>query len=254
MRSMIPSGALPPANAGHATRAVAVPGVVAVPVARVPRAVWFALGGLGLLSAGLAGALVMQAAQPGPAAQAAPAAVLAQSQQQPTAVAGARAEQAPTASRLAAPAGAATPADGAGQPGGAAPLAVAQAAPARVAPCATCGTIEAVRPVQVQGEGSGLGAVAGGVAGAVVGNQFGGGNGKTALTVLGAVGGGFAGHEVEKRVRATTAYDVTVRMDDGSRRTLRRSDAPAVGARVTVQGNSLRLGTDQAARVQRAGA
>ena len=34
-----------------------------------------------------------------------------------------------------------------------------------------------------------IGTIAGGVAGGVVGNQFGGGNGKTALTVLGAVGG-----------------------------------------------------------------
>ena len=38
-----------------------------------------------------------------------------------------------------------------------------------------------------------IGTIAGGVAGGVVGNQFGGGNGKTALTVLGAVGGALAG-------------------------------------------------------------
>jgi outer membrane lipoprotein SlyB len=76
------------------------------------------------------------------------------------------------------------------------------------------------------------------VLGAVVGNQVGGGNGKTAMTVLGAVGGGFAGHEVEKRVRSTTAYDVRVRMEDGSRRTVQREQAPAVGTRVVLDGDA----------------
>ena len=61
----------------------------------------------------------------------------------------------------------------------------------------------------------------GGVLGGVVGHQAGGGSGKTALTVLGAIGGGLAGHEVEKRVRSETVYDVHVRMEDGSTRTFR---------------------------------
>jgi len=59
--------------------------------------------------------------------------------------------------------------------------------------------------------------------------------------VLGAVGGGVAGNEVEKRARATTSYQVTVRMDDGSLRTLAQSTAPAVGQKVTVEGSTLRL-------------
>ncbi len=241
MRSLIPSGPLPPAGS---SRSVAVPGVVALPVARVPRAVWAALGGLSLLCAGLAGALVVHAT----GERAAPA-LVAQSLQQPTAVASAHADRPVPAQPVQA-----VRASAAGGPT-AAVLAQAPApAPARAPACAGCGTVEAVKAVQVQGEGSGLGAVAGGVAGAVVGHQFGGGTGKTALTVLGAVGGGVAGHEVEKRVRASTAYDVTVRLDDGSRRTLRRNEALAVGSRVTVQGNSLRPGTAQAPHGQRAGA
>ena len=48
----------------------------------------------------------------------------------------------------------------------------------------------------------------------------------------GAVGGGFAGHEIEKQARATTVYKVTVRMDDGSTRTVTQHTAPAVGARI----------------------
>ena len=106
--------------------------------------------------------------------------------------------------------------------------------------CATCGMIESVRPVQQKGQGTGLGAVAGGVLGGVVGNSMGGGSGKTALTVLGAIGGGVAGNEVEKHARGTTAYEVHVRMDDGSLRTFTRQSAPAAGARVTVEGHTFR--------------
>ena len=52
--------------------------------------------------------------------------------------------------------------------------------------------VESVRQVQAPVRDNSdhlIGTIAGGVAGGVVGNQFGGGNGKTALTVLGAVGG-----------------------------------------------------------------
>jgi outer membrane lipoprotein SlyB len=106
--------------------------------------------------------------------------------------------------------------------------------------CATCGTIEGVRAVEQKGKGTGVGAVAGGVAGAAVGNQFGHGNGKAAMTILGAIGGGLAGNEVEKRVRSETVYEVRVRMDDGSMRTFTQKTAPTPGARVTVDGNTFR--------------
>jgi outer membrane lipoprotein SlyB len=115
--------------------------------------------------------------------------------------------------------------------------------PARaVAVCQTCGVIDSVNAVTRKGEGTGLGAVAGGVLGGVLGHQVGGGNGRTVMSVLGAVGGGLAGHEVEKRARAETIYEVTVRMDDGSTRTFTRRAAPAVGTKVTVEGNDYRVG------------
>ena len=79
------------------------------------------------------------------------------------------------------------------------PTQVAEAKPA----CADCGVIEGVREVEVKGKGTGLGAVAGGVAGALVGHELGGGNAKTLMGVVGAVGGAVAGNEVEKRARAT---------------------------------------------------
>lgn len=117
--------------------------------------------------------------------------------------------------------------------------AVARAtAPAR-APCATCGTVESVTAVEVEGTGSGAGVIAGGVLGAVVGNQVGGGDGKTLATILGAVGGGMAGNAVEKKMKKLTQYDVTVRMEDASRRTLRQTTPPALGSAVVVNGDSL---------------
>lgn len=106
--------------------------------------------------------------------------------------------------------------------------------------CTHCGVVESVTPVTRKGQGTGLGAVAGGVLGAVVGHQMGGGDGKKAMTVIGAVGGGVAGNEVEKRARANTVYRVRVRMDDNTERTIEQAQPPHVGARVEVQGNTLR--------------
>jgi outer membrane lipoprotein SlyB len=106
--------------------------------------------------------------------------------------------------------------------------------------CATCGVVEGVREVEVKGQGTGLGAIGGAVVGGALGNQAGKGNGRKAMTVLGAVGGGLAGHEIEKRARSEKHYEVRVRMEDGSLRTLTQKTAPAPGARVTVEGNTLR--------------
>jgi outer membrane lipoprotein SlyB len=120
-------------------------------------------------------------------------------------------------------------------------IAAAEQGPTKVASvCAHCGVVESVVAVNRKGEGTGLGAVAGGVLGAVVGHQMGNGNGKKAMTVIGAVGGGVAGNEVEKRARADTVYRVRVRMDDNTERTVEQAQAPHVGARVEVQGNTLK--------------
>lgn len=105
--------------------------------------------------------------------------------------------------------------------------------------CTNCGTVESVTPVERDGEGSGVGVVAGGVLGAVVGNQVGGGSGKTLATVLGAVGGGMAGNAVEKKMKKVTHYRVTVRMDDGTTRTVDQATSASVGSQVTVNGNTL---------------
>jgi len=121
----------------------------------------------------------------------------------------------------------------------AAPAPVMAAAPAV---CAVCGSVESVTPVERSAKpaGPGVGAVAGGVLGAVLGNQVGHGGGRTAATILGAVGGGFAGNAIEGQIRKETVYQVGVRMEDGSHRTLEVARAPAVGSRVTVDGAVLR--------------
>ena len=114
--------------------------------------------------------------------------------------------------------------------------------PSAAAPaCASCGTVSAIREVEKQGEGTGLGAIGGAVVGGVIGNQFGGGSGKKILTVAGAAGGAYAGHQVEKNARSTKVWNVTVRMDDGTDRTLALGSAPAlaVGDRVRMDGNNI---------------
>jgi outer membrane lipoprotein SlyB len=107
--------------------------------------------------------------------------------------------------------------------------------------CTSCGRVESVHSIQQPAQPSGLGIAAGAVLGGVLGNQIGDGNGRTLATVAGAVGGGYAGNEVEKRTRATTSYQVRVRMDDGSIRTFPYAAQPgwSAGERVRVVNGSL---------------
>lgn len=234
-------------------------------LAAVPRAVWVVLGTLAVATAGLAGALVMRSidSQPTPpavASQAAPTQVAAAQAAQPPVqqVAPAQLQAAP---QHEAPAAKPAPVKQAAKPAPArqatgsshAPVEQVSQAPApsrnvtpvettRVAICNTCGTVQSVQEVKEKGQGTGIGAIGGAVVGGLLGNQVGGGNGKKLMTVVGAVGGGLAGHEAEKHVRATTAYDVQVRMEDGSVRTFRRTEPLNPGTRVFVEGNNLRVG------------
>ena len=113
------------------------------------------------------------------------------------------------------------------------------AAPRQV--CNDCGVIDNLREVEVKGKATPLGMIAGGVAGALLGNQFGRGTGKTVMTVAGAAGGAFAGNVVEKKVRAEKKLEITVRMEDGSMRTLTQTTASAwrVGDHVRVVNNQV---------------
>lgn len=124
------------------------------------------------------------------------------------------------------------------------PAPVSRAEPASPPPppvCYDCGTISNIATVKQQGSGSGAGAVAGGVAGGVVGHQFGGGRGKDAATALGAIAGAVAGHMIEKNVRSTTTYDITVSMEAGGTRVINvpELNGLAVGEAVRINGNTI---------------
>lgn len=107
------------------------------------------------------------------------------------------------------------------------------------AACRECGVVESVTEVKVQGQTNGVGALAGGATGALVGNRIAGGNNRTLGGVVGAVGGGLIGNAIEKHHRQSIVYDVNVRMEDGSLRTVRESTAPAIGEKVRVESDGL---------------
>lgn len=89
----------------------------------------------------------------------------------------------------------------------------------------------------IGGSGIGAGTIAGAVVGGIIGNQVGAGQGKTAATVIGAAGGAYAGHELEKRnQQQSDAYKFTIRMNDGHYQTVTQStnDDIRVGDRVRV--------------------
>ena len=93
--------------------------------------------------------------------------------------------------------------------------------------CAECGVVQSVHEIKVKGDASGVGVVGGAVVGGVLGNQVGRGDGKKIATVIGAVGGAVAGNEIEKQVKSTKSYEITVRFEDGSSRVITEPEATA---------------------------
>ena len=77
------------------------------------------------------------------------------------------------------------------------------------------GTIDSIQVTRASGT-TGGGAVMGGVLGALVGNQVGSGGGRTAATVAGAAGGAYVGNQMEANRQGRDAYQINVRLDDGS--------------------------------------
>ena len=110
------------------------------------------------------------------------------------------------------------------------------------ATCSNCGVVESTREITTAAQGSGVGAVGGAVVGGVLGHQVGGGRGRDVATVLGALGGAFAGNHIEGQVKASHSYEIVVRLDDGSIRTLHQSEQPGwqAGDRVKVVNGAVR--------------
>ncbi|MDP9899551.1 glycine zipper 2TM domain-containing protein [Variovorax ginsengisoli] len=215
--------------------------------ARAPKALWATVGVLAVAVAALGGTMLYQHAS-APAGTAMPLAASQPLQGPDDFKAGevppALASQGPGGQAVAqAPAPANTARTPIQAPANALPAAPAVAtapAPAPRAVCAVCGRVESVHAVQTAAPATGVGAVAGGVLGGVLGNQIGHGGGRAAATVIGAVGGGYLGNTVEQRTRTKTTYQVHVRMDNGTLRTVTTATAPPIGKSVTLEGGVLR--------------
>ena len=115
-------------------------------------------------------------------------------------------------------------------------------------PCRNCGVVESVVTVRRQGQTKGIGGTKvtpgmaiGGVAGGLLGNQLGHGNGRAATTVIGAAGGAYAGHAIEKNRNQYIAYVMHIRMNDGSMRKIEQRTAIAKGSPVIVTGKTAHL-------------
>lgn len=90
-----------------------------------------------------------------------------------------------------------------------------QRAEARRAMTVQYATVEAVRPVQLEGTKTPVGTVAGAAVGGIAGNSIGGGRGQAIATVLGAVAGGVAGSAIEEGVTRRPGVEVTVVLPNG---------------------------------------
>lgn len=77
------------------------------------------------------------------------------------------------------------------------------------------GTIESVRPVQLEGTKSPVGTLSGAAVGGIAGSSVGGNRGSAIGAVLGAVAGGLAGSAIEEGVTRKPGIEVTVQMDNG---------------------------------------
>lgn len=118
-------------------------------------------------------------------------------------------------------------------------------AEARTVQTVRMGTIEALRPVQIEGTKTPIGAGAGAVIGGIGGSSVGGGRGSAVMAVVGAVAGGMLGAAAEEGLTRTQGVEITVREDDGSLRAYVQEVEPnqifRVGQRVrilTVSGTS----------------
>jgi len=112
--------------------------------------------------------------------------------------------------------------------------------PERRVDCRHCAVVESIRAVEVPTGPAYAGAIAGGIAGAVFGDQIGKAHERHVTRVLGAIGGAFLGHQIQRAATSRTLYDATLRMPNGSLR-VRRYDAPPpfqVGQRIPVGGST----------------
>ena len=81
-------------------------------------------------------------------------------------------------------------------------------------------TVLSVRPVTVDGQQTGGGAMAGGVVGAVAGSNVGGYRDGAVASVIGMIAGAMIGNAVERNATRENAVEIIVQLRNGERRAI----------------------------------
>ena len=117
---------------------------------------------------------------------------------------------------------------------------------ARTAQQAQLGTVQGVREVLIEGTKTHIGTATGAALGGIAASNIGGGRGKVAASIGGAVLGGLAGAAAEEAITRQPGLEITVLLDNGRTVTVTQAaDEPfAPGERVR-----LITGPDGTARV-----
>lgn len=112
------------------------------------------------------------------------------------------------------------------------------------------GTIVGMRPVNVQGTRTGIGAGTGAVAGGLVGSTIGGDwRARTVGGVIGALAGGVAGAAIEEGVTSGSAMEFIIRDDTGATRAVVQTNELGLGV-----GDRVVITQTDRVRLSRAGA
>jgi outer membrane lipoprotein SlyB len=78
------------------------------------------------------------------------------------------------------------------------------------------GVVESVRTVKLEGTKTPIGTATGAVIGGVAGSTVGEGKGSSIAAVIGAVAGGLLGSAAEEGLTRKDAFEITVKLDNGS--------------------------------------
>ncbi len=78
------------------------------------------------------------------------------------------------------------------------------------------GVVESVRTVKLEGTKTPIGTATGAVIGGVAGSSVGDGKGSAIAAVIGAVAGGLLGSAAEEGLTRKDAFEITVKLDNGS--------------------------------------
>lgn len=109
---------------------------------------------------------------------------------------------------------------------------------ARMVQTVMYGTITSLRPVQIEGTKTPIGAIAGAGIGGIAGSTMGGGKGAILTTIVGAVGGGLLGYAGENLLTKSNGVEITFNLDSGATRSIvqqvQANERFSVGDRIRV--------------------